>query len=147
MCVYGYMHLCKYVYISIIYTYVYIKVVHVNVHVHSQVFARGVAKSSGDGRDVSWMLMYWRFSSVPIKLVAPVLLAYSLEFETSASVCYLLLVLAAVCALAVFWQQRRQLMSQNAGEVEPQVLPFSGTLIVGEAKGLTGSAGKAYGSF
>ena len=104
------------------------------------------------------MLMYWRFSSsspssssssssVPIKLIAPILLAYSLEFETSAAVCYLLLVLAAVCALGVFWQQQRQLMSQNAGEVEPQVLPFSGTLIIGEAKGLAGSAGKAYGSF
>ena len=114
----------------------------------AQVFARGVVKSSGDGRDVAWMLMYWRCSSVPVKLVAPILLAYSLDFETSASVCYLLLVVAAVCALAVFWQQRRQLMSQNPGDSEPHVLPASGTLIVGQATGLAGSSGtKAYGSF
>jgi hypothetical protein len=35
------------------------------------------------------MLLFWKWSSVPVRLVAPVLLAYSLEYETSASVCYL----------------------------------------------------------
>jgi hypothetical protein len=55
----------------------------------AQVFAGGVAKCCGDGREVPWMLLFWKWSSVPVRLVAPVLLAYSLEYETSASVCYL----------------------------------------------------------
>ena len=41
------------------------------------------------------------------------MLAYSLEFETSASVCYLLLLFSAGLALLVFWQQHRSLMHQE----------------------------------
>ncbi len=55
----------------------------------AQVFAGGLAKCCGDGREVPWMLLFWKWSSVPVRLVAPVLLAYSLEYETSASVCCL----------------------------------------------------------
>ena len=45
--------------------------------------------------------------------MAPILLAYSLEFETSASVCYLFLLFSAVLAVLVFLQQRRNLLQQN----------------------------------
>ena len=41
------------------------------------------------------------------------MLAYSLEFETSASVCYLLLLFSAGLALLVFWQQHRMLLHQE----------------------------------
>jgi len=81
--------------------------------ISSQVFARGVTKNCADGRDVAWMLLFWRVSGVPVKLVAPILLAYSLEFETSASVCYLFLLFSAVLAVLVFLQQRRNLLQQN----------------------------------
>ena len=60
---------------------------------------------------VVWLLFL--HSCRQVKLVAPILLAYSLEFETSASVCYLFLLFSAVLAVLVFLQQRRNLLQQN----------------------------------
>lgn len=51
----------------------------------------------------------------------------------------------------IVWQQRRNLMEQRAGEMEPHVLPNAGSLILEEKEGGLASAGgagaKAYGSF
>ena len=125
-----------------------------------QIFARGIARGCDDGRDVAWLLFFWRWSSAPVKLVAPVLLAYSLDYESSASVSYLVLLLAAVGVWFALWYQRRILLHQNAGEneCEPQIAtraPEAGGLLGGASErgqqgphgGVGGSPGKAYGSF
>ena len=79
-------------------------------------------------------------------------------------VCYLVLLLASVAAFVVLWRERRNLMLQYPGQHEPNVLPNTGSLILGEHSrdggGGEGGAGgasvglanssassKAYGSF
>jgi len=113
----------------------------------SQVFARGVAKSSAEGRDVASMLLFWRVSGAPVKMIAPILFAYSLEFEMSASGCYIVLVIAAVAAICLFLHHSRALLHQNPGESEAHVLPHAGSLTVSPGSGLAGAGTKAYGSF
>jgi hypothetical protein len=47
-------------------------------------------------------------------------------------VCYLVLLLASVAAFVVLWRERRNLMLQYPGQHEPNVLPNTGSLILGE---------------
>ena len=79
-----------------------------------------------------------------------------------------MLLLASVAAFVVLWRERRNLMLQYPGQHEPNVLPNTGSLILGEHSrdggggeggggggGVVGSVGlanssassKAYGSF
>jgi hypothetical protein len=114
-----------------------------------QTFFRAVTKLFGDGQDMAWLFFYWRYSSMPVRVLAPLLFAYSLDLEISASLCYLMQLLAAAAALFVLWRQRRVLFHQDPGDVDcdPQFAPGSAES-GGEKGGLTAgnSPAKAYGS-
>ena len=74
------------------------------------------------------------YINVNIIQIAPILFAYSLEFELSASGCYIVLVIAAVAAICLFLHHSRALLHQNPGESEAQVLPHAGSLTGGNSQ-------------
>lgn len=80
----------------------------------TQVFARCVGRACADGKEVAWMQLFWSVSSVPARIAAPLLFSYALEFDQSASLCYLALLLLGALSLSLFLLHRRNISSAHA---------------------------------
>ncbi|EKX37912.1 hypothetical protein GUITHDRAFT_115887 [Guillardia theta CCMP2712] len=82
----------------------------------SEVFARSVYAAGAEGRDVSWMQAYWAVTTIPSHVIVPIVLSYLLQFDRSASLCYLGLLIFSALTATVFMHYRRTMTTAHLGE-------------------------------
>ena len=133
-----YMYICIYIYTYIhTYTYTYAHI-HTPIHTHTHTYThKHISTHTHTPSHTPTHIhphTHKTHIHVHITQIAPILFAYSLEFAMSASVCYIVLVIAAVAAICLFLHHSRALLHQSPGESEAHVLPHAGSLTGGNSQ-------------